>query len=222
MTSRIPSAKAIAFDVFGTLYDVNSVLETAAKTIPNADAFVARWRAKQLEYSFLTTLMNRYENFWEITQRALTFTALSLNVNLDRRNRAALMDAWNNLKAYPEVADVLSSLRSKKKLAVLSNGNMAFLKTLLKNTNLQEAFDQILSAEEVSKYKPAPEVYNLAAKKLGVNLKDILMISSNSFDVIGSKAAGMKSCWVRRTQVPLDELGIRPDVEISDLKPLSK
>ncbi|MFQ5998947.1 MAG: haloacid dehalogenase type II, partial [Candidatus Bathyarchaeia archaeon] len=217
----IPPVKAIVFDVFGTLYDVSSVMETAKKIIPNPDPFVTRWRAKQLEYSFLSSMMGRFENFWEITRKSLTFTANSLGVTIDEKNRQTLMDAWAMLIPYPEVTNVLSSLKSKKPLAVLSNGDRNFLDRLLKNTGLTNFFTQVLSADEVRKYKPAPEVYALAAERLAVGLGEILMVSSNSFDVVGSKASGMKCCWVRRSSVPLDELGVQPDAEVADLTALS-
>jgi 2-haloacid dehalogenase len=203
--------KGIAFDMYGTVVDVGAVAEVCREVAPDPVAFNAQWRAKQLEYTFLRTLMGRYKDFWTITEEALEFAIRRFGLQVTAEQRQRLAEAWLHPTPYPEVAAALPRLKEKYILAVLSNGSPKMLRTGLEQTGLRPHFRQVISADAVKLYKPSPKVYELAPKHMRLKKSEILFVSSNSFDVVGAKNFGFKVCWINRSGVPLDPLGPKPD-----------
>ncbi|MFQ5660547.1 MAG: haloacid dehalogenase type II [Gammaproteobacteria bacterium] len=208
--------KGIAFDLYGTLFDIHSVIEACKSITRDPEAFSKLWRTKQLEYTFLRSLMEKYEDFWKVTEDALIFAINSFGIHASQDEREKLMQAYLHLKPFAEVEDALKHLMNYE-LSVLSNGNPGMLNTLLENSGLKHYFKQILSADEVRIYKPFSKVYALAPRYLGVSKEEILFVSSNSFDVIGAKTFGFEVCWINRSGTILDELDIKPDVTAKSL-----
>ncbi|HWP49722.1 MAG TPA: haloacid dehalogenase type II [Candidatus Limnocylindrales bacterium] len=214
--------QTFVFDAYGTLFDVHSVVEACNRAFPGrGEALSQLWRAKQLEYTWLKTLMGHYEDFWQVTEAALTFACKTLNLQAPIDPRPLLMTAYLRLDLYPEVLEALTSLASFP-LSILSNGSPRMLQAVVQNAGLKGRFVQIISVEEVKAYKPSPRVYELAPQKLGIPKEAICFVSSNSFDVIGAKAFGFQVCWVNRTNAPLDELGFLPDAQVSRLTELKQ
>jgi len=209
--------KGFAFDAYGTLFDINSVIEACKHITQDPGGFSKLWRAKQLEYTFLRSLMEKYKDFWEVTEDALIFAINSFSVSASQIERKKLMETYLYLKPFAEVEDALKHLKSYE-LAVLSNGSPMMLNTLLENSGLKHYFRHILSADEVRAYKPSPKVYALGPKYLGIPKEEVFFVSSNSFDVVGAKAFGFKVCWINRSGTPLDELGMKPDVIVKTLE----
>jgi 2-haloacid dehalogenase len=210
--------KAVVFDVYGTLLDPISVESIARELIPDALPFVMTWRAKQLEYSWLTSLMEHYHSFWELTENALEFTCDKYRISLDAYGLKRLLDAWGHVSPYPEVPDGLKTLREKGlKLAALSNGNPEMLEKGLGNAGIQPLLDKVMSVEEVEVFKPSPKVYQLALDWLKINdPAEVGFVSSNSWDAIGATAFGFTVCWLNRAGNPLDSLGYSPAAQVAD------
>jgi len=212
--------KAVVFDAYGTLFDVYSVILLCDELFPDqGQALSHLWRTKQLEYSWLLSLMRRYEDFWGVTERALQFSCRVLKLPCDLSQQARLMEAYLHLAPYPEVHQALIALTDYP-LAILSNGSPRMLAAAVSNANLQDAFAQIISVDEVGLYKPNPQVYQLAVEKLGLEAESIGFVSSNSFDIIGAASFGFRTYWVNRAANPLDELGFVPDMTIGKLTDL--
>ena len=204
--------KGIVFDMYGTVVDVGAVAAACHEVASDPVAFNTQWRAKQLEYTFLRSLMGRYRNFWKVTEEALEFTIQRFAIQVTSEQRRRLMDAWLRPTPYPEVAAALARLKEKYMLAILSNGTAKMLLTGLNQTGLRQYFRRIMSADSVELYKPSPRVYQLALKHMHLKKSEILFVSSNSFDVAGAKNFGFKVCWITRTGIPLDPLGPKPDL----------
>jgi 2-haloacid dehalogenase len=210
----------IAFDMYGTLVDVGAVASACAAITRDPAAFAAQWRAKQLEYTFLLSLMGTYRDFWRVTQQALAFTIDRFGLDVGPPERRTLMEAWLDPRPYPEVAAALSGLRGRFPLAVLSNGSPKMLRAGLRRSGLLSHVRWIISAHEARLYKPSPKVYQLAVKHMRRPGREILFVSSNSFDVLGAKRFGFKVCWVNRAGTPLDPLGPKPDLHVGGLDEL--
>jgi 2-haloacid dehalogenase len=204
--------KGIVFDMYGTVVDVGAVAAACKEVAPDPIAFNTHWRAKQLEYTFLRSLMGRYQDFWKVTEEALEFTIERFAIQVTPEQRRRLMDAWLHPTPYPEVAAALRRLKEKYLLAILSNGTAKMLLTGLDQTGLKQYFRRIMSADSVKLYKPSPKVYQLALRHMPLKKGEILFVSSNSFDVAGAKNFGFKVCWISRTGIPLDPLGPKPDL----------
>jgi 2-haloacid dehalogenase len=204
--------KGIVFDMYGTVVDVGAVAAACKEVAPDPIAFNTHWRAKQLEYTFLRSLMGRYQDFWKVTEEALEFTIERFASQVTPEQRRRLMDAWLHPTPYPEVAAALRRLKEKYLLAILSNGTAKMLLTGLDQTGLRQYFRRIMSADSVKLYKPSPKVYQLALRHMPLKKGEILFVSSNSFDVAGAKNFGFKVCWISRTGIPLDPLGPKPDL----------
>lgn len=212
--------KAVVFDAYGTLFDVHSVIALCDKLFPEQGPALSRlWRAKQLEYTWLLSLMDCYEDFWEITTRALRFACRALDLPLETDQQARLMEAYLHLETYPEVYQALEDLADYP-LAILSNGAPQMLAAMVSNVKLQERFSHVISVDEVKIFKPSPQVYQLVVDKLGLEPKAIGFVSSNSFDIIGATAFGFRTFWVNRAANPLDELGFTPTMTIGKLTEL--
>ena len=212
--------KAVVFDAYGTLFDVHSVISLCNELFPAQGVALSQlWRAKQLEYSWLLSLMGRYEDFWQVTARALRFACRALKLPNEATQQARLMEAYLHLDPYPEVYAALAALADYP-LAILSNGSPPMLAAVVASANLQQTFAHVISVDEVRIYKPSPQVYGLAAEKLGLEAEAIGFVSSNSFDIIGATAFGFRTFWVNRAANPLDELDFAPALTISQLTDL--
>ena len=214
------NAKALVFDAYGTLFDVNSAAEKCkAKIGDKWEAFANFWRTTQLEYTWLRSLMKKHENFWKITEDSLE---KSMNVfDIDKSMKNELLDLYKVLSTYPEVKSVLEKLKKKNfKLAILSNGTPNLLKDLVKVNNLNNFFDDLFSIEEVKVFKPDPRVYELPIKRYKVNTNEIAFLSANTWDVSGGGNYGYNSIWVNRNKSHFDILDYQPKNEISNLTQL--
>jgi 2-haloacid dehalogenase len=214
-------ARAAVFDAYGTLFDVASAAERArealgAKWQPLAEA----WRAKQLQYTWLRSLMGRHADFWHVTGDALDFAMESLGV-ADAGLRERLMSLYERLDAYPDARPALEQLRAKGlKLAILSNGAPRMLAAAAESAGLAPLLDAVISVEEVGVYKPSPAVYRLATDRLGLWLSEIAFVSSNGWDACGAKAAGLRVAWCNRAGQPRERVPEPPDVELRSLAEL--
>jgi 2-haloacid dehalogenase len=212
--------KALVFDAYGTLFDVHSVVEYCDQLFPGKGEVVSRtWRTKQLEYTWLKSLMGEYEDFAHVTEAAMKFACKSLGQPCDREIRDRLMTAYQHLAPFPEVKDTLGRL-AHLPLAILSNGSPAMLRPLVKNAGLDAAFAHVISVDEAKIYKPSPRVYELAPHRLGVPKQEIGFVSSNYWDVTGAKAFGFRVFWINRESAVPDELGHAPDAVLGSLTEL--
>src|SRR5262249_53683560 len=211
----------LLFDAYGTLFDVHSVIDASRAITEDPEALSALWRAKQLEYTWLHTLMGRYEDFWAITEAALTYACRRLGLTVGAAERGRLMQAYLVLEPFPEVRAVLERLQGLP-CAILSNGAPRMLEAAVAHAGLGPHLQAIISVDAVRLYKPAPPVYALRPARLGAAKEVIGFVSSNCWDVVGAKAYGFPVVWVNRGRAPLDELGIRPDLEVDDLEGLAR
>lgn len=206
--------KGIAFDMYGTVVDVGGVAEACRDLAPDPLAFAGLWRGKQLEYTFLRSLMGRYRDFWKVSRHALDFAIERFGLQLDGAERARLLRAWLHPRAYPDVARALARLQPRYPLAILSNGSPRMLRTGLGRAGLLPYFRWVISADEVQAYKPSPRVYRLAVRRMRLTKEEILLVSSNAFDVAGARSFGLSVCWINRAGAPFDRLGPRPDLVV--------
>jgi 2-haloacid dehalogenase len=212
--------KGIVFDMYGTIVDLGAVASVCNEVTSDPLAFNTLWRAKQLEYTFLRSLMGRYRDFWKVTEEALEFTLQRFAIQVSSEQRRHLMDAWLHPSPYPEVAAALPRLKEKYLLAILSNGTAKMLLAGLDRNGLRQYFRRIMSTDSVKLYKPSPKVYQLALKHMQLKKGEILFVSSNSFDVSGAKNFGFKVCWISRLGIPLDPLGPKPDLVVQNFDEL--
>jgi 2-haloacid dehalogenase len=220
------SLKAFAFDAYGTLFVVLSVTALCERLFPGRGAALAQlWRLKQLQYSMLRSLMGRHRDFWRLTEDGLVYACKSLGLELTADARAALLDAYLVLAAFPDVKPGLEALkRQGLRLAVLSNGEPRMLEAAARSAGILPLLDHIVSVEEVKIFKPSPRVYNLATERLGVCNAELGFVSSNAWDVAGAASAGLTTLWIQRSAAePPEELGFgaeRVVHTITDLAPL--
>jgi 2-haloacid dehalogenase len=212
--------RACVFDAYGTLFDVHAaVAELRPRIGARADALSQLWRAKQLEYTWLRSLMGRHADFWQVTGDALDYALERTGV--DATLCAPLLQAYMTLQAYPEVADVLRRLRaSGRKLAILSNGAPAMLAAAVGNAGIGTLLDAVLSVEEVGVFKPDPRVYRLAVDRLALPAEQIAFLSSNAWDVHGAAAFGLRPVWINRCGAPAERLPGAAEHELPDLSGL--
>jgi 2-haloacid dehalogenase len=212
--------QALVFDAYGTLFDVHSVVRRCDELFPGKGLALSQlWRTKQLEYTWLRSLMSRYEDFASVTRAALRYATAALALECGPSAEAALMDEYLRLAPYPEVPSALDELRSCR-LAILSNGSPSMLQAVVKNAGLEAAFREILSVDPLRVYKPHPSVYQLAVDRLGVPKEQVGFISSNFWDVTGATSFGFRTFWVNRTGALPDELGFRPAAVLNSLAAL--
>ena len=212
--------KAIIFDAYGTLFDVNSAAEKCKDKIGDKwEAFANYWRTTQLEYTWLRSLMKRHKDFWQVTEDSLDKSMKVFNIDNSMRNE--LLDLYKILSPYPEVPEILKSLKEKDyKLSILSNGTPSLLNELVKSNNLENLFDDIFSIEEVGIYKPDSKVYDLPIKKYKIKNNEVAFLSANTWDVSGGGNYGFNSIWVNRNNSIFDNLDYRPQYEVKSLKEL--
>ena len=212
--------KAIIFDAYGTLFDVNSAAEKCKGKIGDKwEGFANYWRTTQLEYTWLRSLMNRHKDFWKITEDSLDKSMKFFKIDNSMRND--LLDLYKVLSPFSEVKETLNKLKKKDfKLAILSNGTPSLLENLVKNNNLENIFDDIFSIEEVGIFKPDSKVYDLPVNKYNIKKDEILFLSANTWDVSGGGNYGYNSVWVNRNKNIFDNLDYQPLDEIHDLSEL--
>jgi 2-haloacid dehalogenase len=236
--------KAIVFDAYGTLYDVQSVAEITEDAFPGYGGIITQvWRLKQLEYSWLRSLMRRYQDFAAVTRDSLTYTLRSLGLQYDAATFARIIDKYEHLDLYPEAVAALEAMKDRK-LAILSNGSPDMLNALVRNSGLDRLLDATISVDARKVFKPAPEAYTLIEEVLKITPAEVLFVSSNPWDACGAKAFGLNVAWIERvtpeamalacveseTVAPLtmfwglrtqmDELGVVPDHRIHGLAEL--
>lgn len=204
--------RAIAFDAYGTLFDVYSVGALAEQLFPGKGAeLAAQWRDTQIAYTRLRTLSDRYVPFWQVTEDALIFSARKLGLDLTDDGRKRLMSQYACLSAFPENLGALKELKKLGlPLAILSNGTPEMLDIAVKSAGMNGLFDHILSVEAVKRYKTAPEAYRLGPDAFKLPTREILFVSSNCWDAIGAAWFGYTTFWINRGGQPLDELGTQP------------
>jgi 2-haloacid dehalogenase len=238
------TVKAVVFDAYGTLYDIQSVAATTEQAFPGYGEIITQiWRIKQLEYTWLRTLMRRYEDFSVITRDSLAYTLRSLGLKSDPAAFAGIVDKYLHLDLYPDALTALSAMKDRK-LAILSNGSTGMLHALVANTGLDRLLDATISIDSAKMFKPSPEAYALVERTLGVAPADVLFVSSNPFDACGAKAFGFRVAWIERVtaeamaltcvkndlvppltmfkaiRTQMDELGLEPDNRITALSDL--
>ena len=209
--------KAIVFDAYGTLFDVNSAAKKCKNKIGNKwENFANFWRTTQLEYTWLRSLMKKHKDFWQVTEDSLD---KSMKVfNIDNNLKSELLNLYKILSPYPEVKKVLKDLKEKRfKLSILSNGTPKLLKELVNSNNFNNLFDDIFSIEEVKIYKPDSRVYDLPVKKYKIKPEEIVFLSANTWDVSVGGNYGYNSIWVNRNKSYFDNLDYFPKNEIDNL-----
>lgn len=211
--------KVFVFDAYGTLFNVHSVIEAGRAVTPDPQTLSNLWRQKQLEYTWLRALMERYEDFWAVTGQALRFALRRLGITATEAQVKALMDAYLSLAAFPEVPAALAALREMPR-GILSNGSPLMLDSAVRSSGLQGLFQHVISVDVIRTYKPSPRVYELAPRAFAVAPGDILFVSSNAWDVAGAKAFGFRTCWCNRSNAPAEELGVTSDYEVDRLDAL--
>ena len=212
--------KAIIFDAYGTLFDVNSAAEKCKDKIGDKwEGFANFWRTTQLEYTWLRSLMKRHKDFWQITEDSLDKSMKTFNIDLTMKNE--LLNLYKILSPFKEVPETLKKLKERNlKLAILSNGTPSLLAQLVKSNNIDNLFDDLFSIEEVGIYKPDAKVYDLPIKKYKIEKSQVAFLSANTWDVSGGGNYGYQSVWVNRNNDIFDNLDYKPTNQIKNLSEL--
>jgi 2-haloacid dehalogenase len=238
--------KAVVFDAYGTLFDIQSVAAVTEQAFPGYGEIITQvWRIKQLEYTWLRSLMRRYEDFSVVTRDSLAYTLRVLGLNGDAQVFERIMEKYLHLDLYPDALATLAAMRGRK-LAILSNGSPRMLNALVRNSGLDRVLDATISIDSKKIFKPSPETYSLIESTLGVAPTDVLFVSSNPWDACGAKAFGLNVAWIERVtpeamalafvnnelvppltmfkaiRTQMDELGLEPDHRIRVLGELPK
>jgi 2-haloacid dehalogenase len=214
----LAATRACVFDAYGTLFDLTSAARRCADALGDrAEALGALWRTRQLEYSWLRSLMGAHADFWQVTGESLDYALAVLGI-ADAALRARLMDAFLHIQAYPDAVTVLDALkRARRPAAILSNGAPRMLSAAVASAGLGHLLDHVLSIEEAGIYKPHPRVYALAARRLGVAAEHICFVSSNGWDAAGAAQFGFRAVWANRAGAPRERLPGEPVAELSGL-----
>ena len=212
--------KAVVFDAYGTLFDVNSAAEKCKDKIGSKwEKFADYWRTTQLEYTWLRSLMNRHKDFLQVTEESLYKSMKKFEIDLSMKNE--LLSLYKVLSTFKEVPEVLKKLKEKKyKLGILSNGTPYLLEELIKSNNLQNIFDDVFSIEKVGIYKPDSKVYEIPIREYKIKKEEVVFLSANTWDVSGGGNYGFNSVWVNRNNNIFDYLDYKPKNEIKNLKEL--
>jgi 2-haloacid dehalogenase len=209
--------QAFIFDAYGTLFDVHSVVQREhANLVGDLQALSELWRQKQLEYTWLRALMERYEDFWEVTEAALRFAVRRLSLKLTDRQLESLMQAYLVPAAFDDARSALTALKGPP-LAILSNGSPRMLDSAVRSNGLESYFAEIISVDRVKTYKPSPRVYALGPEILNLPATEILFVSSNLWDAAGAKAFGYPVCWCNRSGAVMEDWGFAPDFTVPRL-----
>ena len=214
--------KAIIFDAYGTLFDVNSAAERCKDKIGDKwENFANYWRTTQLEYTWIRSLMNRHKDFLQITEDSLDKSMKAFKIDKSMKNE--LLKLYKVLSPFKEVPEILKILKKKNfKLAILSNGTQSLLNELIKNNNLDNIFDDLFSIEQVGIYKPHSRVYDIPIKKYNIKKNEVAFLSANTWDVSGGGNYGYNAIWVNRNKNIFDNLDFKPSFEIKNLSQLLK
>ncbi len=207
-----PRFKAIAFDYF-VIFDPNSVVPVVEKAFPGKGAeFTKAWRAKQFEYGFLRSITDRHADFFEVTEDALVYTAKAMNLELPPETRERLLNAYLNLKPWPDSVDALRRLKaSGLRIITIANFSHKMLRANAEGAGIADLFDELLSTEVNGTYKPDPRAYALGMERLKLKKEEIVFAAFGGWDAYGAKNFGYATCWVNRLNLPPEELGIKPD-----------
>src|SRR5687768_84171 len=211
--------RGYVFDAYGTLFDVHSVVDAGAALTSDPGALSATWRQKQLEYTWLRSLMGRYEDFWAVTESALRYAVRRLELTVTEAQVDRLMSAYLTLACFPEVKPALARLHDRP-CAILSNGTPAMLEAAVRSAGLGGALQHVLSVDAVKVFKPSPLVYALAPKAMRAVAGELLFVSSNAWDVAGAKAFGYQVAWCNRAGAPAEERGAQADYVVDTLEQL--
>lgn len=219
--TRTPDFSGVAvcvFDAYGTVFDLGSFVDRFRPRLgERAGPLVDLWRRKQLEYTWLRSLMGRHSDFWHVTGESLDFALEAMAID-DPSLRASLMEAWLAPKAFPEAAAALGRLQGAGlRTAILSNGSPSMLVAGLTTTGLGAHVDRVLSVEQVGVFKPHPSTYKLVTDQFEVEPKQVCFVSSNGWDAAGAAAFGFRVAWVNRVAAGREHLPARPDAELTDL-----
>ncbi|MDA9501776.1 haloacid dehalogenase type II [Bradyrhizobium sp. CCBAU 11357] len=240
------SIKAVVFDAYGTLYDIQSVADVTEDAFPGYGAIITQvWRLKQLEYTWLRSLMQRYQDFDAITRDSLAYTLRVLGLAYDHETFERVIEKYLHLDLYPDAAETLATLRPRK-LAILSNGSPDMLNALVRNSGLDALLDATISVDAKQVFKPSPQAYELIGEVLGTAPDEVLFVSSNPWDAAGAKSFGLKVAWIERVtpdamalacvetelvapltmfraiRTQMDELGFAPDHRVRALSELPR
>lgn len=214
--------RAYVFDAYGTLFDVHAAVRRHAGAIgPQSQRLSEIWRTKQLEYTWVRSLMGRYRDFWSLTEEALDF-AIAAAAPDAASLKPALLDAYRELEAYPEVRDVLARLKASAKLAILSNGSPEMLDTAVASAGIGDLLDAVISVDALQVYKTAAQVYDLVGERLGVPPEAVSFQSSNRWDIAGATAYGFRTVWINRTGQPDEYPDLPPVAVMSSLEGLGE
>lgn len=215
--------KGVVFDLYGTLFDVHSVAGRCSDLYPGRGLEISvLWRQKQLEYTWLRSLMGQYLSFEAATEDALVYTCNHLGLQLQAPDRAALCEAYLKLNPYPDTPPALSMLQALDlPLAILSNGSVRSIHSVVHHAGLQDRFAHLIIVDNVEVFKPHGKVYALPEKTMGLARDNMLFVSSNAWDASGAKHFGYQVAWINRVGNTYDELGARPDVQVESLETLA-
>jgi 2-haloacid dehalogenase len=209
--------RAFLFDAYGTLFDVHSVVVRAGTGLAGDLQVLSRlWRQKQLEFTWLRALMDRYQDFWQITEAALRTALAQLQMEASESQVRQLLDAYLAPAVFPDAGVALDALHDFPR-AILSNGTPKMLEAAVRNNGLDSCFASVISVDQVKTYKPSPRVYQLGPETLHLPANEILFVSSNAWDAAGAKAFGYSVCWCNRSGQAMDHLGFAPDIVVSSL-----
>jgi len=216
----MPKIEAVVFDAYGTLFDVHSVIRRGEELFPGkGDALSRLWRTKQLEYTWLRSLMGRYEDFEQVTRAALKFTCKSLGLTCTDITESLLMQEYLRLSPYPDAPPALDLLKGRK-LAILSNGSPSMLEGIVSNAGLGAVFHSVLSVHTLRIFKPHPSVYQWGVEALGIPKERVAFVSSNFWDICGATSFGFRTFWINRSGAAPDELGYSPAAVLGKLDEL--
>lgn len=220
--------RLVVFDAYGTLFDVYSVSEMAESLFPGqGSALSILWRDKQIEYSRLISLSDplnpmgsrHYQSFWDLTRLALQYSCQRLKLELTPAIQKQLMDQYSHLEAFPENLEVLQTLKqSGMRCAILSNGSPEMLNSAIHSAGMYGLIDKVLSVDEVRQFKTSPQSYGLVSDHYPIDVREVLFVSSNSWDALGATWFGFKTFWVNRQGMPFETLGPRPNYSGNNLK----
>ncbi|MCH2394461.1 haloacid dehalogenase type II [Oceanibaculum sp.] len=205
-------ARAIAFDAYGTLFDVHSVRALCEEMFPGKGAALSQlWRLKQLEYTWLRSLMGRYEDFWAVTRDALVYALKNQGITPVEADLDRLMGEYLRLSPHAEAAEALKRLKEMGiRLSIASNGSPAMLDAVVRNAGFDTLLEAVISVDPVRVFKPHDAAYKIVTDTLGLPANEILFVSSNGFDVAGASHYGFESVWIQRSTGQMEELGVQP------------
>jgi 2-haloacid dehalogenase len=220
-TETSAQVRAVAFDAF-PIFDPRPIFALAEELFPGRGAELSKaWRTRQFEYTWLRTVAGRYADFWQVTEDALVFATKDLKLDLDSQRRARLMNAYLELKTWPDVPQALKSLKAAGiRLVFLSNFSWRMLQAGIRNSGLDGMFEQLLTTDEVKQFKPAPRAYQMAVDALGLKREAIVFAAFAGWDASGAKWFGFPTVWVNRLNSAIEELNVSPDLTCSDLSGL--